>query len=171
MKEIIGSVATSFAVLSSLIGTINQMWCSSRDARAWRCKNISNYEVMGLFVIRYGSEGEVDDLPVSFVDNFMCPGAFAVLGSKVLKIANNHWHGHPTISISSADNRNSVDTADNLLTRSDVEVSGTFWLAPSGVLGSFVVDLGCKAVGRSLFWKVPKQIWEHKLTLLLEKWI
>ena len=52
--------------------------------------------------------------------------------------------GDPTISISSADNRNSVDTADNLLTRSDVEVRGTFWLAPSGVLGNFVVDLGCR---------------------------
>ena len=52
--------------------------------------------------------------------------------------------GDPTISISSADNRNSVDIADNLLTRSEVEVRGTFWLAPDKTLGSFVVDLGCK---------------------------
>ena len=43
-----------------------------------------------LFVTRHGSEGEGGDLPVSFVDNFMCPGAFAVLGSKVLQIANHH---------------------------------------------------------------------------------
>ena len=43
-----------------------------------------------------------------------------------------------------AENKNSIDNAGNLLTRSDVEVRGTFWLAPDKALGSFVVDLGCK---------------------------
>ena len=52
--------------------------------------------------------------------------------------------GDPTISISWAENKNSIDNAGNLLTRSEVEVRGTFWLAPDKTLGSFVVDLGCK---------------------------
>ena len=52
--------------------------------------------------------------------------------------------GDPTISVSSAENKNSIDNAGNLLTRSEVEVRGTFWLAPDKALGSFVVDLGCK---------------------------
>ena len=52
--------------------------------------------------------------------------------------------GDPTISISWAENKNSIDNAGNLLTRSEVEVRGTFWLAPDKALGSFVVDLGCK---------------------------
>ena len=45
-----------------------------------------------LFVTRHGVRVRVrwDDLPVSFVDNFMCPGVFAVLGSEVLQIANHH---------------------------------------------------------------------------------
>ena len=42
-----------------------------------------------LFVTRHGSEGEGEggDLPISFVDNFMCPGVS--LGSEVLQIANH----------------------------------------------------------------------------------
>ena len=67
---------------------MQQPRCSSLEVQ----KTFLIMRLWELFVTRHGSEGEgeVGDLPVSFVDNFMCPGAFAVLGSKVLQIANHH---------------------------------------------------------------------------------
>ena len=67
---------------------MQQPRCSSEEGQ----KTFLIMRLWELFVTRHGSEGEgeVDDLPVSFVDNFMCPAVFAVLGSEVLQIANHH---------------------------------------------------------------------------------
>ena len=63
---------------------MQQPRCSSEEVQ----KTFLIMRLWELFVTRHGSEGEGGDLPVSFVDNFMCPGAFAVLGSEVLQISS-----------------------------------------------------------------------------------
>ena len=91
MKEIIVSVATSFAVLSSpCLGQLTRCDAAAEMLELGGAKNISNYEVMGAICNQAWSEGEGEggDLPVSFVDNFMCPGVFAVLGARKRSVTN-----------------------------------------------------------------------------------
>ena len=47
------------------------------------------------------------------------------------------------MSVVSADQYSSSYAAVYMLTRSEVEVAGNYWITPNGVAGHFVLDLGC----------------------------